>query len=391
MNTIEKLDKLECCGCGACFQKCPQKAILMKENEEGFLYPIIDKEKCINCGLCEKICPQFKKVPKKEIPQAYAVRNKNLEELKNSSSGGFFIILANYVIENNGVVFGAAYDENLNVNHIKIKDKENLKLLQGSKYVQSNINNTYKEAEKELKENKMVLFSGTPCQIAGLNSYLVKDYDNLITCDLVCHGVPSQKLFKKYIEFLSEKFKSKIVLFNYRNKEKQGWDYFSKIKIKTIDKKVRYLEPDFDPYYFNFLSGTISRECCYRCHYSTFDRVANITLGDYWGIHKIHPKFYSPNGNSLILINDNKGQDIFDKVKDKIELLKSDIEKAAKYNKNLEKPIIRKNIRDTIYYVDKESSKNYIKNNLKVRFNLKKIIKLIIPTKIKRIIKKWEK
>lgn len=387
MNTIEKLDKLECCGCGACFQKCPQKAILMKENKEGFLYPIINKEKCINCGLCEKVCPQLKEISRKKIPQAYAVRNKNLEELKNSSSGGVFIILANYVIENRGVVFGATYNENLNVNHIKVKDKEGLKLLQGSKYVQSNINNTYKEAEKELKENKIVLFSGTPCQIAGLNSYLMKDYDNLITCDLVCHGVPSQKLFKKYIEFLSEKFKSKVVKYNFRSKNKKGWGLVS--QVETEDGKIRFVEPDFDPYYSNFLSSNTYRESCYKCYYSNYNRVSSITLADYWGINRIHPNFYSEQGNSLILINDNKGKEILEKIKNEVELIETDLNLAANHNKNLIKPSPRNSIRDNIYLrIDEMDAKKYIKSNLRIKYTVKKVIKAIIPNRVKKILKR---
>ena len=387
MKTIEILDKLECCGCGACAQKCPQKAVLMKENEEGFLYPLIDKEKCINCGLCEKVCPQLKEVSKKEIPQAYAVKNKNLEELKNSSSGGVFIILANYVIENNGIVFGAAYDENLNVNHIKVKDKASLRLLQGSKYVQSNVNNTYKEAEKELKENKLVLYSGTPCQIAGLKSYLMKDYENLITCDLVCHGVPSQKLFQKYIEYLSEKFKSRVVKYNFRSKIKKGWGLFS--QIETEDGKIRFVEPDFDPYYSNFLSSNTYRESCYKCRYSNYNRVSSITLADYWGINRIHPNFYSEQGNSLILINDNKGKDILEKIKNKVELIETDLNLAANHNKNLTNPSPRNSIRDNMYLrIDEMDAKKYIKSNLRIKYTVKKIIKAIIPNKVKKILKR---
>ena len=288
---MNNLPTKNCTGCSACLQKCPKQCISMIANEEGFLYPVIDEKKCINCGLCTKVCPQLKKIKEEstEYPKAYAMRNKNTEELKQSSSGGIFKVLANYVLENDGVVFGVAYDENLNVNHIKVKDKEKLKLLQGSKYVQSNINNTYKEAEKELKKNKIVLFSGTPCQIAGLNSFLMKYYDNLITCDLVCHGVPSQKLFKKYIEFLSEKFKSKVVKYNFRSKNKKGWGLVS--QVETKDGKIRFVEPDFDPYYSNFLSSNTYRESCYKCYYSNCNRVSNITLADYWGINRIHPKF----------------------------------------------------------------------------------------------------
>ena len=204
--TIDSLDKNECCGCSSCFQKCPKNAIRMEENLEGFLYPVIDRDKCIDCGSCSKVCPQLKKIEKISLgyPKAYAMRNKNLDELSKSSSGGIFSVLANYVIDNGGVVFGAAYDSKLNINHIKATTKEELSPIRSSKYVQSNIGNSYREAEKILKNGQYVLFTGTPCQIAGLKSYLMKDYEKLITADIICHGVPSQKLFHKYLDYLSE-------------------------------------------------------------------------------------------------------------------------------------------------------------------------------------------
>ena len=389
MNTIEKLDKLECCGCYSCSQKCPKSAIEMKANEEGFFYPEINKEKCINCGLCEKVCPQLKDVKKANegYPKAYAMRNKNDEELKGSSSGGIFSIIANYVLENNGVVFGAAYDENLNVNHIKVENKIDLQKLRSSKYVQSNINDSYKETEIELKKGKKVLFSGTPCQIAGLNSYLMKDYENLITCDLVCHGVPSQKLFEKYLEYLSKKFKSKVIKYNFRSKEKKGWGLLT--KVETEDGKIRFIEPDFDPYYSNFLRSTIYRENCYSCHYTNYNRVADITLADYWGINGIHPEFYSEQGNSLILINNKKASELLELFKDKIDILLTEIDKAANRNKNLIQPSKRSEMRDNIYNgISELDSSKYIKKNLKIKYTPKKILKAIIPTKVKKMLKK---
>ena len=387
-NNIEKLEKNQCCGCSSCKQKCPKDAIQMVENEEGFLYPVIDKEKCINCGLCIKACPQFKNIESldEKYPKAFAMRNKNKNELANSSSGGIFSVLADYVIDSNGEVFGAAYGDNFSVNHIKVSKKDELNILRGSKYVQSNINNTYKEAEQALKEEKKVLFSGTPCQIAGLKSYLGKDYDNLLTVDIVCHGVPSQKLFKKYIEYLSDKFNSSVVEYNFRSKEKHGWGLVS--KIKTEDGKIRFREPDFDPYYSNFLDSTIYRENCYKCHYTNYDRVADITLADYWGINDLQPDFFKEEGNSLILINSKKGEEILEQVKNNIELVNTDLEKAARYNMNLKEPSKRPAVRDEIYdNIDKKSAKDYIKSELKYKITLKKIARTIIPIPIKKFLK----
>lgn len=389
MDTIEIVKKNECCGCGSCVQKCPKQAISMVEDEEGFLYPQINNERCINCGLCSKVCPQLKKNKEidNEYPKAFAMRSKNNEELSKSSSGGIFSVIADYVFENDGVVFGAAYDDELNVNHIKAENRKELEPLRSSKYVQSNIGETYKETETLLKEGRIVFFTGTPCQIAGLNSFLIKEYDNLITCDLVCHGVPSQKLFHTYIEYLSKKFNSRVVKYNFRSKEKNGWGLFS--KVETEDGKIRYINPDFDPYYSNFLESTIYRLNCYQCHYTTYNRVSNITLADYWGISGIQPSFYREEGNSLILINDKKGEQIFEKITDKIEYIQTDLEKAANHNKNLIRPSKYSNERQKIYLgIYEKNPEQYIKENLKVKLTGKKIIKSIIPNKMQKNLKK---
>lgn len=389
MSTIEILDKIECCGCSSCVQKCPKNAISMIENEEGFLYPIIDKEKCIDCGLCAKVCPQLKEIKKtvENYPKAYAMYNKNEDELLKSSSGGIFSVIANYVLENNGVVFGAAYDEELNVNHIKINNKKELEKLRSSKYVQSNIKNTYKEAEDELQKNKMVLFSGTPCQIEGLKSYLLKEYENLITCDLVCHGVPSQKLFKTYLKYLSNKFKSKVKSYNFRSKNKYGWGLFT--EVITNDNKKHYIKSDFDPYYSNFLNCNTYRESCYNCHYTNYNRVSNLTLADYWGVSSIHPKFYSEKGISLILVNDKKGEKVLNEIVPNIEKIETDLEFASSKNKNLIRPSNRPESRNTIYEgIYSKETLEFVKENLKVKVSIKKIMKLFVPVKLQNYLKK---
>lgn len=389
MSTIEILEKNECCGCSSCVQKCPKNAISMIENEEGFLYPVIDKEKCIDCGLCMKVCPQLNELKKQEenYPQTYAMYNKNENELLKSSSGGIFSVIANYVFENNGIVFGAAYDEKLNVNHIKVENKEELEKLRSSKYVQSNIQNTYKEAEQKLKEEKIVLFTGTPCQIQGLNSYLMKSYENLITCDLVCHGVPSQKLFKVYLKYLSNKFKSPVKKYNFRSKSKYGWGLFA--EVVTEDNKKYYIKSDIDPYYSNFLECNTYRESCYKCHYTNYNRISDLTLADYWGVSSIHPKFYSEKGISLILVNNKKGENVLNKVLPNIDKIDTNLDYAASKNKNLIRPSHRPEVRNTIYneIYSKENNK-FIRENLKVNVNCKKIIKLLIPVKLQNYLKK---
>ncbi len=390
MDTIEIVKKNECCGCGSCVQKCHKQAISMVEDEEGFLYPQINNERCINCGLCSKVCPQLKKNKEidNEYPKAFAMRSKNNEELSKSSSGGIFSVIADYVFENDGVVFGAAYDDELNVNHIKAESRKELEPLRSSKYVQSNIGETYKETETLLKEGRIVFFTGTPCQIAGLNSFLIKEYDNLITCDLVCHGVPSQKLFHKYLDYLSDKFKSKVISYNFRSKAKKGWGLVS--EIKTTDGKVRYREPDFDPYYSNFLESNTYRENCYKCHYTNYNRVSNITLADYWGIDDIHPEFSDKSGNSLILINNTKGEELFNQIKNRIESIQTNLDFAASRNRNLIEPSKRTTKREKIYLdIDEFSTKKYITEKLRPKVTIKKILRNIIPMKIKNLLKKF--
>ena len=384
MATIEEVPINDCCGCSSCAQKCPKGAIKMEENKEGFLYPVIDKEKCINCGLCSRVCPQLKKIVEKAkgYPKAYAMRNKNIDELSKSASGGIFSVLANYVIDNDGVVFGAVYDSSFNINHVKANTKEELFPMRGSKYVQSNINNSYKAAEESLKNGKYVLFTGTPCQIAGLNSYLGKEYEKLITAEIICHGVPSQKLFHKYLDYLSEKFKSKVVEYNFRSKDKIGLNKVS--KVRTKDGKIRYITPDFDPYYSSFLNCLTFRKSCYQCHYTNYNRISDFTMGDFWGIKKIHPDFYKETGNSLVLVNNEKAEKLLEVLKDHIDLVEAKLDKATSYNKNLIEPSKKPQKRDTIYNkIDEKGPKEFMKSNLKCKVTFKSIAKEFVKIYLK--------
>lgn len=384
MNTIEKLDKLECCGCSSCVQKCPQHAIEMKENEEGFFYPEIDKEKCINCGLCIKVCPQLKEIKRENerYPKAYAIYNKNKEELMQSSSGGVFSAIANYVLENNGVVFGATYDENLKVKHIKVENKENLIKLKKSKYMQSEINNTYIEVEKLLKEGIYVMFSGTPCQVSGLKTFLLKEYDNLITCDLVCHGVPSTKAFLKYLKALEGKNK-KVISYDFRTKDKPEFEKLAKVEFSNNTKK--YLKMGTDCFYNNFLAGNLFRESCYKCKYANMKRVGDITIGDFIGVKEVQPQVYNRDGISIVIINNKTGEKLLNILQEKLTIQATTIEKIKKYNSNLSNPTVRPKVRDQIY-IDIEGKK-FIKD-LKKNMSKKLMIKSLVPIKLKLLLKR---
>ena len=218
MNKI--CDKDKCCGCHACINICPKNAITMETDIGGFKYPVIDQSKCIKCGMCKKVCPVLiNKVNSKKDIISYACFNKNLSERLNSSSGGIFVLLAKQIIKRKGVVFGASFDQNFEVRHSWIETENDLNQFMGSKYTQSTIGNTYKKARDILDKGKYVLFSGTPCQIEGLKSYLRKDYDKLITQDIICHGVPSPKLWKKYIEYQKQKHGENMKSISFRNKD----------------------------------------------------------------------------------------------------------------------------------------------------------------------------
>ena len=386
MDTIEVLEKNECCGCSSCAQKCPQNAIKMQENEEGFLYPIIDKDKCISCGICSKVCPQLKEVKEAEngYPKAYAMYNKDEQTQLSSSSGGIFTELANYFFCENGVVFGAAYNEKFEVKHIAIFEKSEINKLRKSKYVQSNINDSYKLVEKNLKEGKKVLFTGTPCQILGLKSFLVRDYDNLITCDLVCHGVPSQMAFNQYLKFLTKKNKNTIIEYDFRSKDIKDCEKIGKVTFKN--GKEKYLKIGLDCYYSNFLAGNIFRESCYKCHYSNFNRVGDITIGDFIGVLQMQPEAYSSRGTSICIINSKKGKLVFEKIKNKFNFYRTTSEKISRYNSNLNYAKKRPICRDSIYK-NIDNQKKFI-DDLKCNMSTKNKIKSYVPIRFKVFLKK---
>ena len=299
---------------------------------------------------------------------------KNREILEESTSGGVFSALANAYINDGGKVYGAAFDNNFRVKHIGIDNVVDLNKLRGSKYVQSNTENTYTEVKNDLENNKKVLYSGTACQIAGLKNFLGKDYENLLTIDIVCHGVPSQKIFIKYKEYIEKKYNGKVQEFYFRNKEKKGWGLNLKIKLDNgkIIRRFAYV----DPYYKAFINGDTYRECCYNCKYANSERVGDITLADYWGVASIHPEFYDGKGVSAIIVNTEKGMEAWNNVKENLEYIKTNLDSIKKYNSNLVEPTHRKDIRNDIYNdLDKKDFKKFYIENLKFKKTLKDIIR----------------
>lgn len=319
-------EKKDCTGCSACYSICPKGAIIMVQDEKGFKYPLINKEKCVNCGMCVKVCP-IKNSNKTQIEnqKVYAAKNKSLNIRLKSSSGGAFEELAKYIIqEKNGCVFGVAFDEEKRAKHIKIEDVEQIKLLQTSKYVQSDVNNTYEEVRNELLKDRYVLYSGTPCQIAGLLNTLrsIINKEKLITCDIVCHGVPSPKILNDYQRFFEKKYKSKIKNINFRYKnEKEPQNFL--VQFEGGKKYIKKLSKDI--YYKLFIRNFTLRESCFNCKFSNTNRVSDITLGDFWGIKKTINNFDDNKGVSLVILNTNKGKDIFENIQDKFEFTESNL------------------------------------------------------------------
>lgn len=325
---VDIRNKKDCCGCASCANVCPKNCITMKSDFEGFLYPYVEKSNCVQCNLCEKSCPIININEVKNEPKAYGCYNKDENVRMRSSSGGFFHILCEFVIKQKGVVFGAAFDENFDVYHDYAETMDECEKFKGSKYAQSTIGDSYKKAKDFLDDGSIVLFSGTPCQIAGLYTYLKRDYDNLFTQDIVCHSIPSPKIWDEYKESISNNKIIKNITF--RGKE-NGWSQGT-FKMHLDDGEIISLPYAQTEYMKGFLNGLYSRPSCYDCKFSTMNRQSDITLGDFWGVESFYPELYDNKGTSLILINSKKGKYLFDYVKDMLVYKKVKIDKALFYN-----------------------------------------------------------
>ena len=378
-----KKEKDTCYGCRACEQICPKNAIQMVKDEEGFLYPLIDKGKCVNCSLCERVCPYEKK---EEVSrgETYAVQIKDIEALMESSSGGVFSWAANYVIQNGGYVSGCILDEKFNPIHIVSNDTNDIAKMRGSKYVQSDTVDVYSKIERLLKDNQLVLFTGTPCQVAGLISYLRKTYDKLITMDLICHGVPSSKLFFEYIRTEREKGKD-IQEIKFRDKKMNGWCSQGSIK---LNGKKRNISPFNNSYYYYYLGNYVSRYSCYTCKYASLERPGDITIGDCWNMKVAFPSIDTSKGFSAIIINSLKGQQLFEMIKNNLIYYPIDREFVILNNANLQGPCKMPEKRKIIYKeIDQYGYEKVSKRECKYQYVIP-FIRRYMPKKIKNIIKK---
>ncbi len=339
MITIK--DKSLCAGCSACANICPKKCIEMVADERGFLYPSVKKSECVQCGLCNKICPFLNPKEVKDDKNAYAAYYKDEFVRGVSSSGGLFGCLAKEILNENGVVFGAAFaDEFKSIKHIGIERKEDLPKLYGSKYLQSVIGDSYKSADNYLKADRLVLFVGTSCQISGLKAYLRKDYDNLLTVDVICHGAPSPLVWRDYVTEKEQQYGSKIVGANFRNK-RFGWGK-SVVLLLLFADGSEYCEPGSkDEYMRGFLTNLYLRESCYKCKCKGNHVLSDISIGDFWGIEGVLPNFSDNKGASAVILNTEKGKAFFEKLKSELVIEKVDYGDVLKGNLALVSPVAK--------------------------------------------------
>lgn len=316
--------KSDCCGCTACQQICPAHCISMVPDEEGFLYPETDNTLCIQCGKCETVCPiQNPPVPNGKT-QTYVGYANHPQIRRQSSSGGIFSLAADYVLKHNGVVFGAAFDDTFAVRHICVESEGELHKLRGSKYVQSSLDDTYAQVKRCLRDSRWVLFTGTACQIAGLKRYLGKAYEQLLTIDILCHGVPSPRIWKRYLEDQERKHHAKTTSVQFRDK-RLGWKIFS---MRILFENGREYAVPFskDPFMEMFLSNIDLRPSCHDCRFKAFPRVSDITIGDCWGIERQMPEMDDDLGTSILLVHSAKGERLFRAIRESLTVKNAELD-----------------------------------------------------------------
>lgn len=331
MNRLELSEKSKCCGCSACADSCPAQAIIMANDKEGFLYPLINAAKCVDCGVCRKVCvfssDHANETPIYDFhyntPLTYGAKHKDECVRKLSRSGGVFTALSDYILEKKGVIYGCKMDEEYQVVHMRGITKDMRDRFRGSKYCQSDTSNIFKKVSTDLKSGKYVLFSGTSCQTAALRAFLYSGeviQDKLYCVDILCHGVPSPLLWKKYLDHISKKYRGMVESIEFRDKRRYGWkSHFTTFQINGKLHSSR-------DYPMLFINDNFLRPACYYCRYKTEQHPSDITLGDYWAVDKALPGFNDNKGISLVLINSEKGKRLFDSAKDALEISEADFD-----------------------------------------------------------------
>lgn len=325
-------DAKNCSGCGACIACCPNKAIILSEDEEGFPIPSVLNEKCIECGLCEKTCPAIHMPETHQAKKAYAAQILDRDALQGSTSGGIFTALSREIFRQGGVVYGCIWDKEYNAVICKAENEEEMKAMRGSKYVWSWAGSSYPEIEAYLRAGRTVLFTGTPCQAAGLRKYIKKDYPNLYIAAFFCGGVPSPYAFHRYLETISKNVPLSGLNLKFRDKEKHGVGVHISYETKRGKTDQSYLQ---NSYYYAFWTKVFLRLCCYHCQYRYRERVEDITIGDYWGIEKFHKEMDIRSGVSVLTVNSKRGEELLEKAKDQLILVGTKEEYIAAHNTSL--------------------------------------------------------
>lgn len=399
-DQIKLFDNSEkCCGCEACVNICPAHAISMNTDEYGIEYPIINHDRCIKCGLCQKVCQYKNTLIKNRNINSYAASAKDNSILMSTASGGIFTTIASAFIKNGGIVYGASmYDEEklISPKLIRVTDLQGLELLKGSKYVQCAVGKTYSEAKTDLDNGKKVLFSGTPCQIAGLRLFLQKEYENLFTIDIICHGVPGKKLFLDFLKNVGDKNKGYVNEYVFRDKSK-GQGQTARINISKSDENCEIVTNGKLLSYFGlFLKQEIYRDSCYSCLHTSCDRNGDITLGDYWGIYIEHgnevaaANLSNTKGISCVLVNSEKGKHLIKTIRENVNLLDSTFEKISKHNDQLREPSKYTEIRKQVFDIYKDKGYDAVDNFYEKLIGIKRylyMIEFIMPKELKRSIK----
>lgn len=346
-GVVDQLEKRHCCGCGSCSNACPKHAISMEPDEEGFLYPRVDHAICIGCGVCVRKCPVLTEQPKNDAVEVCYAQWSDEETRLASVSGGAFTELARYAFARGGVVFGAAYGEDMAVRHVAVEDEEGLSALRGSKYVQSQVGDCYAQVRRLLEQGRFVLFSGCPCQVAGLYAYLGKgDWDNLLTADLLCHGAPSQALFRRYLE--EDYGLENVADVKFRDKSAFGWS--SNMNVYLADGAVRREWGTVDPYYRMFSACLANRPFCSICKFSRVPRVGDFTLGDWWGIGRYDRELDDRSGTSLVMVNNVRARAVFDEISPGFERVRElPLDQAKAHNGAIDHPLEASSARDRFF------------------------------------------
>lgn len=387
---MEKINvkEYECCGCSACVKTCPKHCISLKRNAEGFLYPKIEETECIKCSLCVKVCPfQFTGSLRVNKPDTYAVKILDSHILEESSSGGIFSALAEEILREKGSVYGAAMSNDMkSVHHIRISSIDNIELLRGSKYLQSEMDDCFELVRQDLEKKRKVLFSGVPCQINGLKLYLNKtEYENLFCIEVLCHGVPSTLLWQKYVDYIETKYKTKVTSVNFRNK-KYGWRKFGLFMEGNPTSRYNSLEKD--TYLQMFLKNYCLRQSCYACKVKKYESMADISIADFWGVENIVPEIFDDKGTSLVLVQTNKGMVLFKKIQNLISYRKIDFKDGIRDNSAYYKSAYKPKERDIFFKELNTYGYEYVSKKYGHLTMKEYVLKLIGNTPILAIYKK---